>query len=60
VLQRLIDATPEFEPAYVTLARIYLQEGRRRDAVQVLELLLQRNPKNPAALETLQKLRAGG
>jgi hypothetical protein len=44
----------------VTLSRIYLQAGRQRDAVQVLELLLQRNPKNPAALETLRKLRAGG
>jgi hypothetical protein len=44
----------------VTLSRVYLQAGRRRDAVQVLELLLQRNPKNAAALETLQKLRSGG
>ena len=60
VLQRLLEVAPEFEPAYVTLSRIYLQAGRRRDAVQVLELLLQRNPKNPAALEMLRQLRGGG
>ena len=30
------------------------------DAVLVLELLLQRNPKNPAALEMLRQLRGGG
>ena len=38
---------PGFEPAYVTLARIYLQTGRRREGIQVLELLLQRNPATP-------------
>jgi len=60
VLQRLLDTAPDFEPAYVTLSRIYLQAGRRREGIQVLELLLQRNPKNPAALEILRQVRAGG
>ena len=60
VLQRLLEQTPAFEPAYVTLARIYLQTGRKREGVQTLELLLRRNPRNPAGLEMLRQVRAGG
>ena len=59
VLQRLLEEAPGFEPAYVTLARIYLQTGRRREGTQVLELLLQRNPRNPAGLEMLRQVRGG-
>jgi tetratricopeptide (TPR) repeat protein len=60
VIQRLLEQAPDFEAAYVTLARIYLQTGRRREGVQVLELLLQRNPTHPTGLAMLRELRAGG
>jgi predicted Zn-dependent protease len=45
--------------SYVTLARVYLSTGRAREATQVLERLLQRNPRNPLALQMVQQLKAG-
>jgi pentatricopeptide repeat protein len=45
---------------YVTLARIYLKAGQRREGIQVLERLLQRNPNHPLGLQLLQQLRAEG
>jgi pentatricopeptide repeat protein len=45
---------------YVTLARIYLKAGQRREGIQVLERLLQRNPKNPLGLELLRQAQAAG
>ena len=44
---------------YVTLAKVYASTERRREAIQVLEKLLQRNPKNPLALQMVRELRAG-
>jgi predicted Zn-dependent protease len=41
---------------YVTLSRLYLQGGQRQEAVQVLERLLQRNPKHPLGLQILRDL----
>jgi Flp pilus assembly protein TadD/peroxiredoxin len=59
LLQRFLEKAPGFEPSYVTLAKVYLGAGRRREGMQVLELLLQRNPKNAAALGMLGQLKAG-
>jgi Tfp pilus assembly protein PilF len=60
VLQRLLKENPAFEMGYVTLCRMYLKGGRRQDAVQILEQLLQRNPTQPAALQLLREIKAGG
>ena len=57
LLQRFLEKSPAFEPSYVTLAKIYLGGGRKREGTQVLELLLQRNPKNAMAQEMLRQLR---
>jgi predicted Zn-dependent protease len=51
-----MQANPEFEMSYVTLSRIYLATGRRREGVQVLERLLQRNPSQPLALQMMREL----
>ena len=42
----------------MTLAKVYLGAGRRREGVQVLELLFQRNPKNAAGQGMLAQLKA--
>jgi len=60
VLQRLLQEEPAFEMTYVTLARIYLKAGQRREGIQVLERLLQRNPKNPLGLELLRQAQGAG
>jgi tetratricopeptide (TPR) repeat protein/peroxiredoxin len=57
LLQRFLEKEPGFEPSYLTLAKVYLGAGRKREGIQVLELLLQRNPKNAMALEMLAQLR---
>ena len=49
---------PDFEMAYPTLARTQLAVGRQRDALQVLDRLLQKNPTHPLALQLLRQLRA--
>jgi Tfp pilus assembly protein PilF len=36
LLQRYLEREPGFEPSYVTLAKIYLGGGRKREATQVL------------------------
>jgi tetratricopeptide (TPR) repeat protein len=58
VLQRLLEASPDFEMTYVTLAKIYASTDRSREALQVLERLLQKNPQQPMALEMVRDLRA--
>jgi Tfp pilus assembly protein PilF len=58
LLQRFLEKDPSFEPSYVTLAKVYLGAGRRREGVQVLELLLQRNPMNTAGQGMLAQLKA--
>jgi Tfp pilus assembly protein PilF/peroxiredoxin len=60
VLQRLLKENPAFEMGYVTLCRTYLKAGRRQEAIQILEQLLQRNPTQPAALQLLREIKAGG
>ena len=54
-----LEENPAFEMTYVTLSRIYLRTGRRREAVQVLEKLLQRNPKSALGLEVLRQAQTG-
>jgi predicted Zn-dependent protease len=56
LLQTSIQDDPAFENSYLTLCKIYLGAGRGRDAVQVLERLLQKNPKNPVALDILRQI----
>jgi predicted Zn-dependent protease len=55
LLQQLIQRTPAYEAAYVTLAKIFLTTDRPKDAVVVLERLLQRNPNHAVALELLRQ-----
>ena len=59
-LQRLLEESPGFEMAYVTLSKIYLKAGRQAEGVQTLERLLQRNPTHPLGLEILRQVRSGG
>ena len=59
MLQNALQENPAFEMTYVTLSRIYLRTGRRREAIQVLERLLQRNPTNALGLEVLRQAQAG-
>jgi tetratricopeptide (TPR) repeat protein len=49
---------PSFEPAYLTLAKLYLDMGRRREGLQTLERLLQRNPTHPVALQAVRQIGA--
>ena len=60
VLQRLLEQNPGFEMTYVTLAGSTSTAGQRREGSQVLERLLQRNPKHPLGLQILRQLREGG
>ena len=50
--------TPEFENTYITLAKIYLTTNRRREGLEILERLLQRNPAHALALELARQARA--
>jgi predicted Zn-dependent protease len=59
VLQKTLAENPAFEMTYVTLARIYLRTGRRREAIHVLEKLLQRNPTHALGLEVLRQAQPG-
>jgi predicted Zn-dependent protease len=51
----VLKRTPEYEAAYVTLAKIYFSIGRTKEGVAVLEKLLQRNPRHAVALELLRQ-----
>jgi Flp pilus assembly protein TadD len=55
VLERFLAEAPQFEDAYVTLAKIHLRDGRSREGLAVLERLLQRNPTHPVALELVRE-----
>jgi Tfp pilus assembly protein PilF/peroxiredoxin len=60
LLRKTLEAAPEFEMTYVTLGRLYLKAGQRAEAAQVVERLLQRNPRHPLALDLLRQLRSSG
>jgi predicted Zn-dependent protease len=55
LLEGFLERAPQFESAYVTLAKIHLRANRPREAAAVLERLLQRNPSHPLALELLRE-----
>ena len=55
LLESVLKQSPEYEAAYVTLAKIHFSAGRTKEGVAVLERLLQRNPKNSMALELLRQ-----
>jgi len=55
LLQGVLKRTPEYEAAYVTLAKIHFSAGRSKEGIAALERLLQMNPKHAVALELLQQ-----
>ena len=50
-----LEKTPQFENAYITLAKIHFTTDRRIEGIRALERLLQRNPTHSAALELLRQ-----
>jgi predicted TPR repeat methyltransferase len=57
LLEGFLATDPGFESAYVTLAKIHLAAGRKREAASVLERLLQRDPTDPTARALLGSIR---
>ena len=55
LLEGFLARVPQFEDAYVTLAKIHFKNNRPREGIAVLERLLQRNPTHPVALELLRQ-----
>ena len=55
LLEDFIAKAPQFEGAYVTLAKIHFNADRPQEGIAVLQRLLQRNPKHPVALELLKQ-----
>ena len=55
LLERCFNGRPEYEAAYVTLAKIHFSAGRPKEGIAVLERLLQRNPNHAVALELLRQ-----
>ena len=55
LLDDLLKRQPSYESAYVTLAKIHFSVGHSKEAVAVLERLLQRNPGHPIATELLRQ-----
>jgi Tfp pilus assembly protein PilF len=55
LLRAFVAAHPEQEASYVALAKLYLSAGDRGAGVQVLERLLQRNPRHAEARELLRR-----
>ena len=51
LLQEFLEKNPASESTYLTLAKIYLASDRRREGLETIERLLQRNPTHPQALE---------
>jgi tetratricopeptide (TPR) repeat protein/peroxiredoxin len=54
--ERAIQAAPDFDQPYLNLGRIHLIEGNKEAARAVLQKLLTRNPKHPAALRMLSEI----
>jgi tetratricopeptide (TPR) repeat protein len=55
LLETFLVKNPQFENAYVTLAKIHFSRERRPEGIRVLERLLQRNPAHPTGLELLRQ-----
>jgi len=58
VLQDVLKRTPQYEAAYVTLAKIHFSAGRSKEGIAVLEQLLQRNPAHAVAQALLRQWKA--
>jgi hypothetical protein len=56
-LEGFLEKNPGSENTYITLAKIYLTTHRRREGLQILERLLQRNPNHTLALELARRAR---
>ena len=54
-LQGVLKRTPQYEAAYVTLAKIHFSAGRSKEGIAVLEQLLQTNPRHAVAVELLRQ-----
>ena len=57
MLQDLLAKNPASESTYLTLAKVHLSAGRRREGLEVLDQLLQRSPANTQALELARRFR---
>lgn len=57
--KEVIKVVPIIEPAYLDLARLYVYQKRIPEAIEVLELLVKRNPGNKAARSLLGELLLG-
>jgi Flp pilus assembly protein TadD/peroxiredoxin len=56
-LALVLEKSPASESTYLTLAKIYLATGRRREGLETIDRLLQRNPAHPQALEIARQFR---
>jgi tetratricopeptide (TPR) repeat protein len=54
--QDCIRVAPEFDEAYLNMARVYVALGKRREAREVLHQLLERHPNHPMALKMVEEL----
>jgi tetratricopeptide (TPR) repeat protein len=54
--QQCIRSNPDFDQAYMNLARLYLLLDDKAKARQVLEALLRRQPEHPMAQQALKML----
>ena len=57
LLEDLLNRTPEFENAYVTIAKIHLSAGRTAEGLRAVERLLQRNPTHEMGLALAREYR---
>jgi Tfp pilus assembly protein PilF len=56
LLERAVQAQPDFDQAYLNLARIHVSESRNTDARRVLETLLSRQPRHSLARTMLNRI----
>jgi len=54
--QDCIRVAPEFDQAYLNMARVYVGLGKRQEAREVLRQLLERHPNHPTALKMVEQL----
>ena len=57
LLREFIEANPDVENTYVTLARIYLASNRRDEGLAVLDRLLKKNPNHVVGRELERQFR---
>jgi len=54
--EKCIKLAPQFDQAYLNLARVYALEGSRDQAKSVLQDLLKQHPDHPQATQMLKQL----